>query len=246
MKHILFKLRGDVPGYINVIGSYMNYIYGRIDDVYIDMRLELNNLNAVVIPEEVAAGFVFADIYKEYVSIRTNSHIMDEIPQLAESSETDEEKVKYFLTDEDKVKGVEFNKFVFLKVIADRFTERHKDLMVDASKLEKDTWEEQKREAFGYQSDNTYPTPIIDILSEGRGIDKSVLVDKIITNVTAYNVKMANLLLEQQLLESRVKACQTIADCHRLRHEKFGVAMSKQQREDENIPTTPLTLKIDF
>ena len=246
MKHILFKLRGDVPGYINVVGSYMNYIYGRIEDIYVDMRLELNNLNAIVIPEEVATGYVFADIYKEYVSIRTNSHIMDEIPQLAESSETDDEKVKYYLTDEDRAKGVEFNKIVFLKVIADRFTERHKDLMVDASKLEKDTWEEQKREAFGYQADNTYPTPVIDILSEGRGIEKSVLIDKIITNVTAYNVKMANLLLEQQLLETRVKACQTIADCHRLRHEKFGVAMSKQQREDEDIPTTPLTLKIDF
>lgn len=246
MKHILFKLRGDVPGYINVVGSYMNYIYGRIEDIYVDMRLELNNLNAIVIPEEVAVGYVFADIYKEYVSIRTNSHIMDEIPQLAESSETDEEKVKYYLTDEDRVKGVEFNKVVFHKVIADRFTERHKDLMVDASKLEKDTWEEQKREAFGYQADNTYPTPVIDILSEGRGIEKSVLIDKIITNVTAYNVKMANLLLEQQLLETRVKDCQTIADCHRLRHEKFGVAMSKQQREDEDIPTTPLTLKIDF
>lgn len=246
MKHILFKLRGDVPGYINVIGSYMNYIYGRIDDIYVDMRLELNNLNAIVISEEVAVGYVFANIYKEYISIRINSHIMDEIPQLAESSETDDQKVKHYLTEEDRTKGVEFNKAVFLKVIADRFTERHKDLMVDVSKLEKDTWEEQKRESFGYQTDNTYPTPVIDILSQGRGIEKSVLIDKIITNVTSYNVKMANLLLEQQLLETRVKACQTIADCHRLRHEKFGVAMSKQQREDEEIPTTPLTLKIDF
>ena len=118
--------------------------------------------------------------------------------------------------------------------------------MVDASKLEKDTWEEQKREAFGYQSDSNYLTPVIDILSQGRNIDKFTLVQKIIDNVTAYNVKMANLLLEQQILEQRVKDCQTIADCHRLRHEKFGVAMSKQQREDEDIPTTPLTLKIDF
>lgn len=246
MKHILFKMRGDVPGYIQTIGSYMNYIYGRIDESYIDMRLELNNLNAIVIPEEVAQGYVFADIYKEYISIRTNSHIMDEIPQLAESSETDEEKVKYYLTDEDKLKGVAFNKATFLKIIADRFSEKHKDLMVDASKLEKDTWEEQKREAFGYQSDSNYLTPVIDILSQGRNIDKFTLVQKIIDNVTAYNVKMANLLLEQQILEQRVKDCQTIADCHRLRHEKFGVAMSKQQREDEDIPTTPLTLKIDF
>ena len=110
----------------------------------------------------------------------------------------------------------------------------------------KDTWEEQKREAFGWMADNDYQTPIIDILSTGRNIDKSVFVQKIIDNVTSYNTKLANLLLEQQLIEERIKSCQTIADCHRLRHEKFGVAMSKQQREDENIPTTPLTLKIDF
>jgi len=246
MKHILFKMRGEVPGYIRVIGSYMNYYYGRIEDVYDDMRLQLNELNAVVIPEEVGNGYIFADIYLDYVSVRTNSSMMDEIPVLAQSSETEEEKVRYTLTENDRSAGVEFNKAVLLKVIADRFSERHKDLMVDTSKLEKDTWEEQKREALGYQSDNTYPTPVIDILSQGRNIDKSTFIQKIIDNVNAYNTKLANLLLEQQLLEQRVKDCVTLADCHRLKHEKFGVAMSKQQKEDENVESTPLTLKMDF
>jgi hypothetical protein len=225
---------------------YLNYQYGRIADEYNDMRLELNRMGAVIIPEEVAKGFVFADIYKDYVSVRTNSHIMDEIPQLAESGETDEEKVRHYLTDEDRAAGVAFNKAVMKKLIADRFSERYKELMVDASTLEKDTWEEQKREAFGYLADNDYQTPIIDILSTGRNIQKNVFIQKVVDKVTEYNTKLANLLLEQQLMEERVKACQTIADCHRLRHEKFGVAISKQQREDENIPTTPLTLKIDF
>jgi hypothetical protein len=246
MKHILFKMRGEVPGYIRVIGSYMNYYYGRIEDVYDDMRLQLNELNAVVIPEEVGNGYIFADIYLDYVSVRTNSSMMDEIPVLAQSSETEEEKVRYTLTENDRSAGVEFNKAVLLKVIADRFSERHKDLMVDTSKLEKDTWEEQKREALGYQSDNTYPTPVIDILSQGRNIDKSTFIQKIIDNVNTYNTKLANLLLEQQLLEQRVKDCVTLADCHRLKHEKFGVAMSKQQKEDENVESTPLTLKMDF
>jgi hypothetical protein len=171
---------------------------------------------------------------------------MDEIPALAESSEEDAVKVRHTLTDEDKLKGVEFNKVVLLKIIADRFSERRKNLMVDVSDLEKDTWEEQKREAYGYQSDNTFSTPIIDVLSQGRNIDKNTFVQKIIDKVTSYNTTLANLLLEQQLLEERVKNCVTIADCHRLRHEKFGIAMSKQQREAENVETTPLTLKIDF
>ena len=246
MTHIIFKLQGNIPGYIQIVGMYLNYNYGKIADEYNDMRVELNRLGAAVIPEEVARGFVFADIYKDYISVRTNSHIMDEIPQLAESGETDEEKVKHFLTDEDKAAGVAFNKAVMKKLVADRFSERYRELMVDASILEKDTWEEQKREAFGWVADNDYQTPIIDILSTGRGIEKSVFVQKIINNVTGYNTKLANLLLEQQLLEERIKACQTIADCHRLKHEKFGVAMSKQQKEDENVSTTPLTLRMDF
>ena len=246
MTHILFKLQGDTPGYIQVVGMYLNYNYGRIADEYNDMRVELNKLGATIIPENVAKGFVFADIYKDYISVRTNSNIMDEIPQLAESSEIDAEKVKHFLSDDDKLAGVLFNKAAMKKVVADRFSERYKELMVDASILEKDTWEEQKREAFGWMADQDYQTPIIDILCAGRNIDKTLFVQKIINNVTAYNVKLANLLLEQQLLEERIKACVNIADCHRLKHEKFGVALSKQQREDENIPTTPLTLKMDF
>jgi hypothetical protein len=246
MTHILFKVQGNIPGYIQVIGMYLNYNYARIADEYNDMRVELNKLGATVIPEEVAKGFVFSDIYKDYISVRTNSHIMDEIPQLAESGEQETEKIKYFLSEEDKLSAVLFNKAVMKKVVADRFSERYKELMVDASILEKDTWEEQKREAFGWTADEDYQTPIIDILCTGRNIDKSTFVQKIINNVTAYNTKLANLLLEQQLLEERIKSCVTIADCHRLKHEKFGIALSKQQREDENIETTPLTLRMDF
>ena len=92
MRHIIFKITGNIPGYIRVVGSYMNYYYGRIDDIYDDMRLELDKLNASVITEEEGKGFIFADIYKDYISIRTNSSLMDEVPVLAESSETDEIK----------------------------------------------------------------------------------------------------------------------------------------------------------
>ena len=97
MRHIIFKITGEIPGYIRVVGSYMNYYYGRIEDIYDDMRLDLDKFNASVITEDVGKGFIFADIYKSYVSIRTNSSMMDEVPVLAESSETEEEKVKRVL-----------------------------------------------------------------------------------------------------------------------------------------------------
>lgn len=246
MIHILYKFGFEVPGYVIRLSSYMNYYIGRIPSEYNDNRVELKKMNAVVIPEDIAPGFKFADIYKDYLSIRTVSSIMDEFPQFANSGELDTEKVRYYLTDEDRELSVKFNKFVMLKVIADRFSERMKNLMVEASDLEVATWEEQKREALLYQSDNTASTPLIDILAAGRGIDKSVLVTKILNNVEAYKIKLANLLVEQQQIEARVKACETIADCHRLRHEKFGMSVSYQQQIDENIETSPLTLTMDF
>jgi hypothetical protein len=246
MLHILYKSGIEVPGYVIRLSNYMNYYIGRIPDEYNDNRVELRKMNAIVIPEDVAHGFKFADIYKDYLSIRTVSSIMDEFPQFANSGEIEAEKVKYFLTDGDRELAVKFNKFVMLKVVADRFSEKMKNLIVDASDLEVATWEEQKREALLYQSDNTANTPLIDILATGRGITKGELVTKILNNVETYKTKLANLLVEQQLMESRVKLCQTIADCHRLRHEKFGMSMSYQQQLDENIENSPLTLTMDF
>lgn len=246
MKHIIFKMGVESPGYVTKLSSYLNYTVGRIHTDYDDNRVELIKMNAVVVPEEFARGYIFADIYKEYVSIRTNSNVIDEFPQFANSGELEGEKVKYFLTDEDRELSLKFNKFVMLKVIADRFSERMKNLIVDASNLEVATWEEQKREALLYQSDNTASTPLIDILATGRGVTKQELVTKILTNVESYKIKLANLLVEQQQLEQRVKACQNVPDCHRLKHEKFGVSMSYQQQLDENIESSPLTLAMDF
>ncbi len=246
MIHILYKFGVEVPGYVIRLSSYMNYYIGRIPTEYNDNRVELKKMNAVVIPEDIAPGFKFADIYKDYLSIRTVSSIMDEFPQFANSGELETEKVRYYLTDEDRELSVKFNKFVMLKVIADRFSERMKNLMVEASDLEIATWEEQKREALLYQADSNASTPLIDILATGRGITRGELVTKILNNVEAYKVKLANLLVEQQQLEARVKACLTIADCHRLRHEKFGMSVSWQQQQDENISVSPLTLTMDF
>ena len=246
MKHIIFKLGVESPGYVLKLSSYMNYTIARIPDEYDDNRVELKKMNAVVVPEEYARGYIFADIYKDYISIRTTSHILEEFPQFATSSETDAEKVKYYLTNEDREMAVKFNKFVMLKVIADRFSEKMKNLIVDASDLEMATWEEQKREALLFQSDNTASTPLIDILAAGRNITRETLVDKILTNVESYKVKLANLLVEQQQLEQRVKSCESIADCHRLKHEKFGISMSYQQQLDENVESSPLTLTMDF
>ena len=50
MIHILFKPQ-NTPGYIKVIGTYLNYAVGRIPDEYCDNRVELHKIDAIVIPE---------------------------------------------------------------------------------------------------------------------------------------------------------------------------------------------------
>jgi hypothetical protein len=57
---------------------------------------------------------------------------------------------------------------------------------------------------------------------------------------------VANLLAEEQKLKSEVKSCENIAQCHRLRHLKFGVSMSMKQMEYENVEISPATIKIIF
>ena len=69
MIHILYKFGVEVPGYVIRLSSYMNYYIGRIPTEYNDNRVELKKMNAVVIPEDIAPGFKFADIYKDYLSI---------------------------------------------------------------------------------------------------------------------------------------------------------------------------------
>ena len=51
----------------------------------------------------------------------------------------------------------------------------------------------------------------------------SQLATKVVSKVDTYLERLAGLLKEQQILEDKVSSCKTLPDCHRLRHEKFGV-----------------------
>ena len=245
MVHILFKMGEPVPGYIKVMETYLGYNIGRIYDEYYDTRVDFLKLNAIVIDEDLAPGYKFADIYKDYVSMRQTSNIIEDFP-LLQSAEPENLKVKYYLTDEDKALGVAFNKFVMRKFVEDRFTQKLRELQVNASELETATWRQQTKEAEKYLADNTASTPIIDALIEGTDYTREEYANKIIARESAYFEKLAGMLKSQRAIERRIKECETIADCHRLRHEKFGFSVSYQQQQDEEIETTPLTSQPDF
>ena len=245
MKHIIFKPNNNVPGYIKIMGTYLGYHIGRIEEEYYDSRVDFVNLDAVVISEDIAPGYKFADIYKDYVSMRQNATVIEDFPWL-QSDEDPDLKVRYTLTDADKALGVEYNKFILRKIVEDRFTQRLRELQVNASELEEATWTQQVKEAEGYLANNNYSTTVLDRLIEDTEYTKAEYANKVLQRQAEYFVKLAQMLKEQRGIERKIKLCETIADCHRLRHEKFGFSVSYQQQVDENISNTPLTLKMDF
>ena len=116
-------------------------------------------------------------------------------------------------------------------------------MCIYGSDLEKASWAAQQYEV---QLPNDFEKPVLQALANNKGISLEEMICKVKQKIADHNYRISILLTEEQKLKSEVKACKTIADCHRLRHLKFGVSMSIQQMQDEKIEISPATLKITF
>jgi hypothetical protein len=94
-----------------------------------------------------------------------------------------------------------------------------------ASDFEADTWHIQREEATDYSIDQSVQTPFIDTLVALRGINKDVLVGKILDNARAYNIAVATKLAEMQELLAKFNSCTTVWDINILYEDYFGIAM---------------------
>jgi len=154
------------------------------------------------------------------------------------------------LSEEDKKNGVLFNKAVLNKIVEDRFTEKSQELQLNASELERASWSAQEAEAWATRRarGQRIPgmTPVLDILAGAQGISVGDMAEKVLSAVESRNIKVATLFAEEQKIKKEIKKCQTLADCHRLRHLKFGVSLTGKQAQDEGVEKTPATLKITF
>ncbi len=216
--YILFKTMTS-PGWCTQISTFLNYTLGYIPVEYNDLRVNLEPLHASQVSEEVAAGWMFTK-YGSQIKIKKGSQLGDML--WMQSSEPEELKQIYEFTAEDKAKGLVFIKAVMKKWIEDRFDQRFGELYMEASNVEKATWDLQKAEALAYTNDSDAVTPTLDILSATRKISKANLVTKIINNVNSYNDAVINLLKEQQIIEDKVKACATRTEAHIIMYTDFG------------------------
>lgn len=217
-------------------GTWLHYIVGYLApeaENYVDYR----KFDATVISEDVANAWKYAGLSRDFINVRPDTLQSEQI--FAESEEKPDEKVKYYLTEEDLENTKQFMKTVLTKILFTHYDKELKKLDVESSILEMSTWEEQKKEAFGYLADNTFSTPVLSILAEERGITVEELANKVVNKVNEYSQSVATLLSKQQKIEQLLKSATSIKDLNRIMHNHFGYSMPVSQKEEEGITYEP-------
>ena len=245
--YLIYKNVFPVDGYVENIGQFLGYNVAKIQKVYIDNRINISHLKPLIVREELALAWKFADCYNPKLTVKNNTNVLNQLQSLlSEEQLTDiynRTKTKYILSEKDIALGIEFHKLILYKIIEDRFSEKYLQLCIYGSDLEKASWAAQQYEV---QLPNDFEKPVLQALANNKGISLEEMIYKVKQKIADHNYRISILLTEEQKLKSEVKACKTIADCHRLRHLKFGVSMSTQQMQDEKIEISPATLKITF
>ena len=114
--YIIYRPSEQVGGYVEKLGAHMNYYSGRIDELYIDSRIEISKINATVVDKDVALGWLFADAYSGRVSIKGETPAAKQMESVVGKLELGE-KVKYDLTEEDKKNGALFHEVILNKIV---------------------------------------------------------------------------------------------------------------------------------
>lgn len=80
------------------------------------------------------------------------------------------------------------------------------------SEIEKETFGIQKDEAKEWQKDNTAATPFIDSLAQKRGIDRVLMIQKVIDAMQALQDMSMAIVSEQKAKEDQIKAAYNLKD----------------------------------
>jgi hypothetical protein len=91
-------------------------------------------------------------------------------------------------------------------------TAQYDEALKAYSSNERATFLSQESEARAYSLDNTASTPTIDTLATARGVDRVVLINKVLDNLTSRDVTTG----QQQAAEDAIKSCTTVAELEAL------------------------------
>ena len=108
-----------------------------------------------------------------------------------EEIELSKSELEYLTNNDVYIKGLEFTTQSQIDHIGKSYPQ-----------FERDTFATQESEANAYMKDNEAPTPFIDNLCANRGIDKDIMVAKILANAQALKLATAPIIGQYQKIVS--------------------------------------------
>jgi len=229
--YLLFKSVSDPKlGIIKRIGTYMSYTIGFVPDTHINV-IDFRNLNATILNNNVALAWKFIGCAKGFITVRQGTQQNDEL-QVLSSEEELGTKIKYYLTEEDKLNTLEFQKILLQKILDEIYDKRMHNLNLFNSELEVNSWEQQKKEALNYPE---IEADLLIRLAEIKGITIEEMIQKVKDAIDKYNLQIAELITNKKTIEFEIKNCKTISEINKLAHLRFEIEMPNYQREEEDI-----------
>ena len=209
MIYILFRpgQTTELPG-SEFIGMTSTHGFGTasVDDGFI--QLIPASANIIEISKEEAEAVLWLWEGRDYRKIKYPN--IDDTNSEEDGYGTGNVKVQ--LTPEVEAYAISLGKKVKTQIALDKFRKDYDLFNNNKSAQEIATWPAQKEEALAYAGDNTAATPVLNILSSARGIPLAELVARVNEKTASNNVKLANLLGEQQVMVDSIKACTTLAE----------------------------------
>ena len=127
----------------------------------------------------------------EYTYIYTESLVNQPDDLIFEEINLAKEELEFLTNNDVYIKGLEFQTQFQIDQIAKGYPQ-----------FERDTFAIQENEANAYMKDNEASTPFIDNLCLNRGIEKSVMVTKILANAEALKLTTAPIIGQYQKIIS--------------------------------------------
>lgn len=207
MSYILYKSENILPA-TRVIGGTERGIYtAEIDDALIS-RLG-NDVWYTTVTQEEAESVVWyhqSRILENGVPFRKIKVSGEEDTEGGTGSQIVER------TEAEAIAALSLGKKVKKKIAADLYEKKFNALSAGESAADTALWEAQLKEANAYLDDNTVNTPILNILASNRSTTVEELVNKVITANQNFNIKVAEILNEQQIVTDKINSMTDIID----------------------------------
>ena len=176
----LEKKKGLVK--LDLIEKYTNMYYSIYDDTFLEYDSYTVNDNGEKVYNYVVDITIPGtnDIDPLYVEIIDNGLIKPTLElYLEENIDIDNVTI-------DVLEFINFYKEQLGINNNDTLDERLKKIAIKYPEREQSTWDKQEREALAYNTDSTALTPFIDGIVMTRGIDKDILVSKILEKAVGF------------------------------------------------------------